>query len=160
MRCFHSLYNNLILKYFVSIHSELTSRVDKDILSLLTDPHLDVWCLISQRASCPPVHSWPLVATSGTATNSLPNICKTPPTQQRPNWENVQSDSFLQQKDISCPRATVLQIVQTGQDGPAPRRGDRTCEGGTHRQLLGNWKWTVCCFSRRVFDTCLKLIIQ
>lgn len=47
----------------------------------------------------------------------------------------------------------------TGQTGSS-REETGPAEGGTHRQLLGNWKWTVCCFSRNVFDICLKFIIQ
>lgn len=38
--------------------------------------------------------------------------------------------------------------------------GEGTGQGGTHCQLLGNWKLVVCCFSGNVFDICLKFIIQ
>lgn len=97
-------------------------------------------------SSCSPEHSWPLVATTNSTTES----------NTAASAENVKSEVHFRSlvwKVWKCSVACLLQTGLTGQTGP-------TGEGGTCCQLLGNWKWTVCCFSGNVFDICLKFIIQ
>lgn len=102
--------------------------------------------LIWLWSSCSPEHSWPLVAT----TNS------TPDSTNHGEFKLEESEVHFRGFVWKVWKCSVVRLLQTGLTGQTRPTG----EGGTRCQLLGNWKWTVCCFSGNVFDICLKFIIQ